>query len=353
MLYVAMTRARERLYITGAPRYGAEKVLEKAALLGNPHAGSMATEGASYLEWVLTALQRPDTAEFATVQIVPEGESPAPVDGDHGTPTLNVPTALDVEAELSKLKQRLDFVYPHQHLTRLPAKLSVSRLSPVALDVFDSDADTTHLPVGGEDTEQLLHAFERLPLFEKRTATAAERGTATHEFLQFCDFEAVCRHGVAAELERLISKRFLPEAARDAVRVDELERFFESDLYRAISCARKVYRETRFHLFLPAARFTADPAFSAQLEGVRLPVQGVIDLFFIDDKGQLVLCDYKTDRLSPAELRDPQKAAKALFARHGEQLAYYTEALAEIFGKRPERVLIYSLPAGRALEQPQ
>ena len=155
---------------------------------------------------------------------------------------------------------------------------------------------------------------------------------------------------VSDELERLIAQGFLPPQHRDAIRQDELKRFFESDLYRSLSSAREIRRETRFHIFLPAAGFTQDESFADELQGELLPIQGVIDLFYTDKDGKLVLCDYKTDRLSREELADPSLAAKSLTLRHGQQLAYYKKALEALCGTSPDRVVIYSLPLGQALE---
>ena len=129
-----------------------------------------------------------------------------------------------------------------------------------------------------------------------------------------------------------------------------MERFFHSHFYKSLSSAAKLHRETRFNIFLPANAFTSDAVFAKQLQDENLLVQGVIDLFYTDADGKLVLCDYKTDRLSPEELRDPDVAARKLMARHGEQLSYYAMALTEICGKAPDRILIYSLPLGEAVE---
>ena len=114
--------------------------------------------------------------------------------------------------------------------------------------------------------------------------------------------------------------------------------------------AKRLYRETRFHIFLPAARFTNDPALSEALGEEKLAIQGVIDLFYYDEDGKLILCDYKTDRLTREELADKELARCKMQARHKDQLSYYVEALEEICGQRPDKVLIYSLPLGEALE---
>jgi ATP-dependent helicase/nuclease subunit A len=168
--------------------------------------------------------------------------------------------------------------------------------------------------------------------------------------LQFCDFERAALLGPRAELARLIEERYLPPENAELVRFDELERFFESKLYQSLQSASELRRETRFHIFLPAADFTADKAFAAELANERLAVQGVIDLFFTDAEGKLVLCDYKTDRLSPSERKDPALAAAKLTKRHAEQLGYYAKALQEICGRAPDKILIYSLPLGDSIE---
>ena len=82
----------------------------------------------------------------------------------------------------------------------------------------------------------------------------------------------------------------------------------------------------------------------------KLLVQGVIDLFYLDSDGRLVLCDYKTDRLSAAERRDPALAARRLTALHSAQLGYYAEAISQIMGRRPDKVIIYSLCLGDSIE---
>ena len=107
------------------------------------------------------------------------------------------------------------------------------------------------------------------------------------------------------------------------------------------------------HIFLPATDFTKNEALSHKIATEKLAVQGVIDLFFTDSEGRLILCDYKTDRLTPEQLRDPAEAAKELASKHGKQLSYYAKALTEILGRAPDKVLIYSLHLGAALEVPQ
>ena len=79
-------------------------------------------------------------------------------------------------------------------------------------------------------------------------------------------------------------------------------------------------------------------------------VQGVIDIFFEDKDGNIILCDYKTDYLTPEELRDEALVIKKMKERHGKQLEYYAMAIERFLGKRPDKILIYSLPFGEAVK---
>ena len=351
ILYVGMTRAIEKLYVTAAITGKTDTVTKKAKVQATPSIGEFAFDD-NYLGWILAALERPDAKNFAIVRYLTEETLEQ---ADHGDVPLpqgaeEPPCAEDTTDFERTVCDRFDFVYPYAHLSRLPAKLSVSRLSPVALDVYDNDGSPSPIAVESEEAQKLLHVFDRAPVFGEKEPSAAEKGTATHEFLQFCDFENAKRIGVAAELDRLIEARFLAPSTKKAVRINELERFFQSRFFDEISNAVTLRREVRFHIFLPACDFTEDAAFKARLTDEMLAIQGVIDLFYTDAEGNLVLCDYKTDRLTPYELQHPDAAARSLTERHGKQLAYYAKALERICGKPPHKILIYSLPLGEAVE---
>ena len=360
VLYVAMTRARERLYITAKPRYGVEKIEKRVRLAKCPYTDYFKLTGSSYIEWILIALAHVPQGEndfYEIRRLLPDDllkENDVTVAPD-ATVTDQTIDETRAEALRKEFAKRFDFTYPAAHLARLPAKLSVSRLAPEILDVYDSESAGEDALLD-PDVEALLHTFERAPRFGEaasgKALDAAERGTATHEFLQFCDFERAASN-LDAELERLIDRRFLPPDAREAIRHDELSKFFTSDLYKALKQASEIHRETRFNVFLPADSFTANAELKRELAGEKLLVQGVIDLFFTDAEGRLVLCDYKTDRIPREVGRDPDRAAEFLFARHGTQLSYYKKALKELCGKEPEQTLIYSLPLGLALPEPQ
>ena len=110
-------------------------------------------------------------------------------------------------------------------------------------------------------------------------------------------------------------------------------------------------REFRFNALIPAHTLTGDPERAKLLEaaGTSVTAQGVIDIVFTDADGRLVLADYKTDRLTDYELRHRDAAREKLWNRHRRQLGYYALVCEGLFGRRPDEVLIYSMPLGDTL----
>ena len=217
----------------------------------------------------------------------------------------------------------------------------MSALYPAVLDEGDlKDIDATSL----DDT--FIYPEQLTPT---KGASGAERGTATHTFLQFCDFDYALSHGVKAELDRLLEHRFIDERTAQLCNVRQLEKFFESELFERIQNADAVWREQRFQLFLPASEFTKIEQKAELLDGETIAVQGVIDLFFRDRDGNIILVDYKTDFLTEEELQDPTLAEQKLKERHGQQLSYYQRAIEQMFGIRPAQTLIYSLPLAKSI----
>ena len=164
-----------------------------------------------------------------------------------------------------------------------------------------------------------------------------------------CDFDALARSGAEAELKRLTEAGFLSATMAQAVRLDEIEKFRQSDLFARMRSASYMRREFRFNASLPAWEFTADPTLAEELrqKNADIIVQGVVDCLFIDRDGRAVLVDYKTDRLTDKEMADPTLAKKKLVERHRTQLIYYRAVCREMFEREIEECVIYSLPLGR------
>ena len=351
LLYVALTRARERLYVTGEvpkstsfDKMPSERAERAAASPSRAH--TLACE--SYLEWMtFVHLAHPHDIDFTVLR----EDIPLPAAADPAAPVSEREEA-EIREMADTLRRQFAETAAVTHPPRLPRKLAVSALTPRLLDGTEAE-ETPYRPT--ETVEKDDHEkHRRLPLAYagEIAPDPTERGIATHQFLQFCDFRRLAEDGVARETERLIAEAYLSRATADLMRPEELEAFRASDLFRDLLAAKEVRREFRFHMFLPAARFTTDEAERARLGDETLFIQGVMDALIESPDGSLSLVDYKTDRLTREELANPALAAEKLLARHSAQMRYYAAAVERIFGKPPRAVLLYSLHAGRTFPVP-
>ncbi len=337
VLYVALTRAKERLIITGSV---AEKAIDEGIYeLSSPFSNyAMRSKyfsaydlhtASNYLELLFLSL-----AEREGYTLTIERGKREVCETEAETTSERVPDETE-DMTLTKAKalirERLDFEYPYKHLLGIPSKLSVSKLHPTVLDENDDGALARELPSLVPQPKFLMEEPDEV-------ITAAERGTATHTFMQFCDFEQVMQNGIDGEIERLVEKQFLFPSDADKIRRGAVKKFFESPLAKEMLRSMRIYREKRFMIRYPAALFTDTS--KELLKDETLLVQGVIDCAFYDSRNKLILIDYKTDSFPRAMPRD--EIETTLRERHSRQLGYYAYACRTIFGEPPHHIYIYS-----------
>ena len=336
VLYVALTRAREMLFVVGDAERGrsAEEYLDKIDMRRRTLTPFGARKIPSFLDIIMTA------GTNAEVSFINPDVTSEPTEITHTIPEKKT---RDAEENLfATLTDRFSFEYPNKEIAKMPAKLSVSRLYP---DVLDGADDNAEILIGRERRRAALPEFYT----GKPKDESARGGIATHMVLQFCDFDGI-RKDTKAEIERLLSLGFISKQTRERVRDSEIALFARSELITEILGAKKVWRELRFNTTLPAELFTEDEKRRNALLGESLFVQGVIDCIYEDQNNELHLVDYKTDRLTKEELADERLAKAKLNEKHALQLSYYTKAVEMIFGKAPKTVRVYSLPLGKTVD---
>ena len=341
ILYVVLTRARERLYVVGtSPSVDREKFVEKMLLEHEILTGYSAREQKSFMDIILAATgTRPiDECELLSGINIEEV-------GEDESPTEEVDPSFD-EQLYKELISRFSFKYPYIHETTLPEKLSVSRASPTVLDGNDEPpVSLSEKPYAEEDKKEHLPAF-----IEGREADeSAKCGIATHYFMQFCDLTRLSKTSAAEELSRLREGGFISERDAKRVRLSEIEAFCKSRLFADMLGARRLFRELRFNVHVPCRYFTENELRLEGLTDQTILVQGVIDCIIEYPDGSFGVFDYKTDRLTREELANRPLAEEKMTRRHRRQLEYYALAVEEIFGKKPRIVEVYSLHFGDTL----
>lgn len=325
VLYVALTRAKKKLYLTASTP--APKEFAKRGIRGLASSYYAYSKNASFIKWILSSLKEDDCYEIKYIM-----SDDLTVPAENKTNSFeNEKTNKYDESAFEKAKNAIEFVYPWNKEQKLPSKLAVSALYPEILD---------------EEEDVMNRSVKERPDFmsHKTLATGAERGTATHVFMQFCDFEKVERYGVEDELLRLVEQKYMTEESAKLVYADKVNAFFDCELYRLLKKSKKVYREYRFNVRIPASEFTEKDKELYARSDAKILVQGVIDCFFENENGSYTIIDYKTDR---AFCNDPE-AQIALEYR--SQLMYYKKALEIITRKKVTGASIFAFDLGKEIK---
>ncbi len=351
VLYVALTRAREQLYLSASVRNPEKTVADSISTAGmlTPR---LLRDQSTMLAWLLTAFAASPGGLDGLTICYPTGEEKEAAE----VPETEVPTTAEPAQEDNSgityaaakrlIAKNLPFVYPHAAEVSLPAKTAVSDLIRAAeaekekpTDDKAPDEESPSEPLSREASRE--YARPRFLSDTEAPATAAQRGTATHVFMQFCDYRLLAANGVDAEIKRLLSDGFI--TAETAARIDRasLRTFTESALFARLQKAKDLRREVRFNLHMPASLY--DPQAP---EETRILVQGIIDCYFTEENGRVILLDYKTDHFSHAVLRDHKAAEAILRERHGFQLACYKDACEALLCRPVDEVRIYSFALG-------
>lgn len=333
VLYVAMTRAKQKLIMLATPSRSAGTYIAGVAkkLAGQREISPFAVRSVSALsDWLtMCALLHPDgepLREYAGVSAECDkqadfrltcGVIDQPFDDDEDE-SDNADTAVTEEnsAVIDELRRHAEYVYPYEGLSGLPVKVAASSLA----HRMTEEAYDRHL--------------DRPAFLQGEKLTSAEKGTALHAFMQYADF-AAAREDIEAQLQLLTDEGYLTQAQADSVDIEKARSFIDSELVTRCLNADKVYKEYRFNIRIPAKR--VDPEIEESLSEETVILQGAVDLAFVED-GELVIVDYKTDRV---------KAPEELAERYASQLLLYKDAMEECLSLPVKECLIYSIRHSR------
>ncbi len=341
LLYVALTRAREKLIITATFKENEKKwknpVWDKDGHVPEAHARKLH----NYKEWLTSAFMlHPDAKSLREYCEIFENVPKTKVDFglkvflyegaekvSDAVQTFERKTLIeeDVAQEVfDEIKEHLEFEYPNKALCSLPVKMSVSEVKRMQAEEAD------FVP--------LLEPLRTYDLMNLEPISGAERGTVVHFVMQMIDPDEIsCTDDVRKIVERLQNEKIISSAQADAVNCEKVAKFFLSDLGKRLKSA--VRRETEFSFY---TQESADEIFGNGLDE-KILLQGTIDCFFVEKDGKVVLLDYKTDRAATPQ--DAERVAE----KYKIQMKYYRRALKEILQKDVDECYLYFLDCGVAV----
>lgn len=357
VLYVALTRAKEKLYLVSSVKKAEKKVNQWLQSAENPNWLLNEFDRASatsFLDWIGPALVRHKDYDCSVSPLISSDITDHPstwhVQIINSEAVANLVEVIESEKDTylqmvfsgeevpvqspfkRKVLDQLSWKYSHLEASQSRSKQSVSEVKRQKEIISQED--------GGLE---LIKPFKK-PLFnrpqfmQEKSLSPAERGTAMHMVMQHISFkEHVTVNSIAAKMDEMVTKELLTVEQRTAIDPSLIEQFFHTDLGRRMIQAREMNREIPFSISLPASEIY--PGWKDEEESVL--IQGIIDCLFEDEHG-FVLVDYKTDQITGRFNGGIDEAKTVLADRYRVQINMYAKALEQILKRDiQERYLFF------------
>ncbi len=321
LLYVALTRAKQKLIIIGSYNDYDKKwaELKSIALCKNKkgYSEASALEASCYLDWIISAMAFYTGEEKFKVNVTINPEISVPY------VTEKTEKKIRSDKNFDEAKKILEYEYPYLYASKIPSKLSVSEIK-TRFYAQEADDEVVYFPKEIQNTVQLIPrpAFLR----GEGKITASMLGTVYHSVLQHLDFNRVTEENLSASIDMMKIRKIITENEQKALDEELIKAFIKSPLFNEIKNADKVYKELSF--IIP---FNSSKLFGG--EGEDIMVQGIIDCLYVKD-GKYHVVDYKSDSYS---------AKSEMIDRYKTQLYVYSEAVEKKFGEKPVSCGLYML----------
>lgn len=342
LLYVALTRGREKLFITGVVKDWGKfmtGIREECGAEDKVHPKTVST-ARTYLEWICQALFDDDNKSirpipgmgFVRREIVPI-YSLATAGAEVPDAELVIPEG-DFSSEYrGEIINRLNYEYPYKTDTYMPRNVTVTEIKRIG----EMQTDDTYRIYRMPALKQPSFMNEEI-IFD-----SAKVGTLMHLCMQKIDLTSLNNgYTIEGEVKKLVTRGIMTDKEAECIDTDAVQTFFESVPGRVMLAAKNVCREMPFEILT-----RADEIFPSAATDEKIVVQGMIDAYFEDDNGNIILVDYKTDRrgkLTETEFEDK------LISRYALQIKYYEKALSLLTGRKVHKKYIYSFDMGKAIE---
>lgn len=351
ILYVALTRAKEKLIITGSS-YNLQKDIDacyKAGVKGfNKVIPSELLKQKSYLKWIMTALIKHKDGD-----ILRQGKNEfVEISDDLSSWKINFHKKSDfgtenVEDSIEKknisilslnysnfevdegIRKRLEFRYKYRDVCSVPSNISVSDIKRAEEEIFEPQAENLF----SEEKNRKKPKF----IMEEKGLSKAEKGTAMHFVMQKLDLNKVnLLNEIKEQIKNMFEKGLITKDEEESINIFKIQKFFKSNLGQRLLKAYKenkqVFRELPFITEIPVKRIEKD-LIDKIFNNEKLRLQGIIDCFFEEDDG-IVLLDYKTDYVENGK-------EKEILDKYRVQIDLYTETLERVIGKKVKERYLY------------
>lgn len=348
VLYVALTRAKEKLYITGVAKDWEKSIEEKTNLLEMDKQENMdplfLKKYPCYLDWItLLSLKHKEAfLEVAQMYIHPSKEISIEEKQEQEENLKEVIEKQEKPAS-KKIKEIADIVhwsYGYKTSIEIPTKTSVTYIKAqkqqekeIKLVSIEELQKQIEEPMEGTLEKNYKEVTLLEPKFKKEEiVTPARKGTLIHMCIQqMNETKNYTKEGLKQWLQELVDKEFITEQEARNIPISILYQYTQSTLWKNLKKAKEIHKEEPFYTNLLAKEiYSLEPE-----NNEKILVQGMIDLYYIDENDKLILVDYKTDYVEEGKEQE-------LLEKYKEQLMFYKQALEEALNQKVDRVEIYS-----------
>lgn len=339
VLYVAMTRAKDRLIMTYAARNFEDELIDIANRMDICKKELMTSEVDCPGKWILyAALQRNESTEFFSICGKPDKCRVA--DRPWLVRVVGAPEYVGKTEEpneiiqkipecvVEKIRRGLNYRYQYTAATKAPSKQTATQLKGREKD--------TEAANQAAETRQIAH-FWRKPAFVNGHENNRMYGTALHAAMQYINYE-LCGsiQEIKDEIDRLVKQRFITEEYGRIIDCSKIYAFFQTEMGSKVRRSANVLREFKFSILDDGERY------GDGLQSEKILLQGVVDCAVIEADGITVL-DFKTDYVS-------ENTIMIVAEKYRTQIEAYANALAKIYGARIKARLIYFFAVNRFVE---
>jgi len=331
ILYVALTRAKEKLFITGIKKDYEKQIqkmlqqIERYKKQNGKIEPILVKKHIKYIDWILLVYFYEQNIIKEIVELNNYTKKQA-LDFCENTEKEEI-NVLDIiekeeanENELENIEVLIKNKYKHEISTKIPTKSSVTKLKQKEQEKVEINFQTP----------KFMQHEEELKL------TGAQKGTLLHLCIQRLDERKEYNIENLKELiTNLVTREIITKNEAENINLKAILKFTQSNIWKELKTAKEVYKEKPFYINIPAKEI-----YEENLEENVL-IQGIIDLYYINEKDELVLVDYKTDYVQNEQ---------ELIEKYKTQLELYKNALEEALKQKVKHIYIYSTYLGKEIE---